>query len=1002
MAHKCANFYTVLLLYKEDIAQGSAGITMVQAEIQADISSQHSAASLGLRVNLRSCPVDLEPGIPVRVQWFVQRHAQSQFAGYATKTTIIFQLTVRELIHYHVIYQSPMLAYDQPWHTQLQGFSLKPSSRYQIRVVAYRCNFMQLGGEADRKRAGVEDINQQQCMEIASSAWVEFGSGPGSTWQATPIWASPSHLVLGNADADTEHVDYAALAWPQQYIQHSQVSHDSFFANIKQQYDTHNAHGWAFIRSEFELENQPIIWATLNLTAASGIQQRQFVHKTWVNGTLVGIGPTASIQEETRYDGFDVTQLLHQGVSNAIGALVYTLEDQRYCAQLEICYADGHLQTFGTDASWKTMPGLPVFDQAPSIGTQYFEAPAEYMHIEHFPVGFSMPGFDDSAWQYAVEKPQFAQYSATPTEHISITYHHPVSLHLTHDSIILDCGQTYMGGISLDTDILCRDLAVLHGMLPVLSTHTRTDSTKQVMLSVRYGEVLQKSGDVQYQLSTGNTYQDYWHLPVRGSGQIETWGIRVFRYIQLHIPLDAPYTIQDLYRILQHNQQIVRIAAIQYPMGAQADEVSLQSSNDLLQQIWQFCAQTITALNGPIYADSWTRERAPYEADAWLQQRAHAALDYSPSLGIYSIDYLLANRTWPTEWPLYSILAVYDAWMNTADTTQMTEQYTKLVSLLPERYIDSQTGLLVKLPGNSSEMDGDLVDWPPSERDNFVFTCVNTVVNSLASAAYEAMGVMAQHLGYDADAVHFQRRASVMRQSLHEYCYDEQRGVYVDGITGVTDPEAVGSFLQTESGAERQHRLRITHSSEHANAFVLAFAQPPIGRVANIVPYIRSKAMACSVYSAAVLLQGLFESGYGYYADDLILANDPLRSWSAMMGIGAGSTMEAWSLQLKGNTTYSHPWAASPVWLISRYALGVQAIEPGFRVFRVQPQLGETIHDLSGAVPTPYGEIRVSLHVDDCGVTRGKLCVPAGTSAIIDGRTYCSGEHNVTFASFLR
>lgn len=38
-----------------------------------------------------------------------------------------------------------------------------------------------------------------------------------------------------------------------------------------------------------------------------------------------------------------------------------------------------------------------------------------------------------------------------------------------------------------------------------------------------------------------------------------------------------------------------------------------------------------------------------------------------------------------------------------------------------------------------SQMDGDLVDWPPVERDGYVFGRVGTVISALVSAAYKAM-----------------------------------------------------------------------------------------------------------------------------------------------------------------------------------------------------------------------------------------------------------------------
>ena len=50
------------------------------------------------------------------------------------------------------------------------------------------------------------------------------------------------------------------------------------------------------------------------------------------------------------------------------------------------------------------------------------------------------------------------------------------------------------------------------------------------------------------------------------------------------------------------------------------------------------------------------------------------------------MDYLIANRTRPTEWPLYTILSVHDSWMNTGSTSQLVAQYDKLSATLPYKW----------------------------------------------------------------------------------------------------------------------------------------------------------------------------------------------------------------------------------------------------------------------------------------------------------------------------
>jgi hypothetical protein len=60
-----------------------------------------------------------------------------------------------------------------------------------------------------------------------------------------------------------------------------------------------------------------------------------------------------------------------------------------------------------------------------------------------------------------------------------------------------------------------------------------------------------------------------------------------------------------------------------------------------------------------------------------------------------------------------------------------------------------------------------------------------------------------------------------------------------------------------------------------------------------------------------------------------------------------------------------HGWSAIPVYFYYAYILGVKPVEPGFRVFRVEP-VQSVFHRAEGRIPTPYGIISVEWkHTND-------------------------------------
>ncbi|HEU5069019.1 MAG TPA: family 78 glycoside hydrolase catalytic domain [Verrucomicrobiae bacterium] len=110
------------------------------------------------------------------------------------------------------------------------------------------------------------------------------------------------------------------------------------------------------------------------------------------------------------YDTRDVTDLLRPG-TNAVGmtlgdGMYRVLGGGRYTkfkgsfgplkviAQVRLEYADGSVQTFGTDAQWRVNPGPLTFTSI--YGGEDFDARRQ-------PAGWNTPGFDDAQWERAVE-----------------------------------------------------------------------------------------------------------------------------------------------------------------------------------------------------------------------------------------------------------------------------------------------------------------------------------------------------------------------------------------------------------------------------------------------------------------------------------------------------------------------------------------------------------------------------------------------------------------------
>lgn len=387
------------------------------------------------------------------------------------------------------------------------------------------------------------------------------------------------------------------------------------------------------------------------------------------------------------------------------------------------------------------------------------------------------------------------------------------------------------------------------------------------------------------------------------------------------------------------------------------DQSSFTSSDDILNQVWELCKYSIKATAFTNYYVDGDRERIPYEADAYLNQLSHYCVDQEYAIGRKTIEYFFDSKpTWPTEWQLHVAMMMYQDYMYTGNTEIISAYYERLKAKtlmaleVEDGFISTESPhhngeflLSLGFPDSTRKLR-DIVDWPPEsnnfggikkyqkgERDGYVFTRINTVVNGFY---YHNMKIMAQFatvLNKPDEALEFEFRAAQVKKSINEQLFDEEKGYYVDGVG--TD-----------------------HGSLHANMVLLAFDLVPDSRKAQVIEHIKSRGMACSVYGAQYLLEALYKVGEADYALELMSATDA-RSWYNMIRSGSTITLEAWDMEYKVNADWNHAWGAVPANIIPRYLWGIQPQTPGYEIASIKPQMG-SLKNSSIEVPTIKGIIK--------------------------------------------
>ena len=151
------------------------------------------------------------------------------------------------------------------------------------------------------------------------------------------------------------------------------------------------------------------------------------------------------------------------------------------------------------------------------------------------------------------------------------------------------------------------------------------------------------------------------------------------------------------------------------------------------------------------------------------------------------------------------IFMAHADYRHTGDAAWLSSRYESLKpKLLLERA--REDGLLVS--NEKQVKKDDIVDWPKSERDGFVFKPVNTVVNAFHIRSLQMMAEMAGTFGKKNEAAEYESMASKANASFQKTCSMRTSGAYRDG-----------------EGTD--------HMSQHASLFPLAFGLVPHERMSG-------------------------------------------------------------------------------------------------------------------------------------------------------------------------
>ncbi len=401
-----------------------------------------------------------------------------------------------------------------------------------------------------------------------------------------------------------------------------------------------------------------------------------------------------------------------------------------------------------------------------------------------------------------------------------------------------------------------------------------------------------------------------------------------------------------------------------YPLSGRGRFVC---SEPLLNRIWRVGAHTLRCCAEDTYTDCPTYEQTHWVGDArnealvdWVVNGdarlwRHCLLQAGRGLERLPLVPSHVPSSWENLLPAWSFLWLrscreYLWW--TGDRAGAEELFHWVAKCV--RGIEAHLGPdgLFQIPA------WNMFDWAAMETpaDGTV-----THLNCLAALALEEVAELAEWLGRRTEAARWQKHAARLRAAVNSQLWDKTTAAFADcrrrdGALGQVRSQQtqVAALLARVATGARARRCR---------AIV---ARAPEG-------FVRAGSPFFVFFQLELLARD---------ADERAMLDLMRNAWGFMLREGATTFWELWSLT-SGRLTRSHchGWSAAPTFFLSTAILGVTPGAPDSRLIRFHPAPGD-LRKMSGAVPTPWGWVRVAGRRRRDGSWHYELRVPDGCRAV--------------------
>jgi hypothetical protein len=376
---------------------------------------------------------------------------------------------------------------------------------------------------------------------------------------------------------------------------------------------------------------------------------------------------------------------------------------------------------------------------------------------------------------------------------------------------------------------------------------------------------------------------------------------------------------------------------------------SFQCNDPFYNELWKRSARTLYITMRDTYMDCPDRERAQWWGDE-VNELGETFYALSPAgqqlatKGIYELmnwqreDGVVyapvPAGNWNKELPLQMLASVgwygfYTQYFYSADSAFVPVVYDRLYRYLHDVWKVDKSGLAIERPGGWTWGDwGENID-------------MGVLTNCWYYLALKAQKAFAGQLGKQEDVAFITQKMETIAN-----CFDTR---FWNG-TAYRSPGYKGE------------------TDDRAQAMAVVSGLASKDKYPAIVNVLRKEYHA-SPYMETYVLEALFQMNQPEFALQRMKER-----YAGMISYPYTTLFEEWN-----SGTINHAWSGGPLTMLSRKVCGIEPSSPGFKTFKVAPQMGN-LTEAEAVVDTHFGKITVEIKKSGSRL-RIQLTVPEGTSA---------------------